>query len=114
LLKAGRILLITWPIEQIALNNRDVGPEMPRSSQPPGEPRGLIGMERRRTKMHQSSLRHLRSRMPLSGSGALLVSLCMILWAIGSFSGFAQKTSRTLEDLEREFTDPLTTLPQLF
>jgi hypothetical protein len=71
-------------------------------------------MERRRTKMHQSSLRHLRSRMPLSGSGALLVSLWMVLWAIGSFSRFAQKTSRTLEDLEREFTDPLTTLPQLF
>jgi len=42
------------------------------------------------------------------------VSLWMFLWAIGSLSRFAQKTSRTLEDLEREFTEPLTTLPQPF
>jgi len=38
------------------------------------------------------------------------------LWGIGLCPGLAQiqTTDRTLENLKREFTDPLTTLPQLF
>ena len=50
--------------------------------------------------------------MPLPGSCALLV----VLWVTGASSAFGQSqtTSRPLETLEEEFTDPLTTLPQIF
>jgi len=44
-----------------------------------------------------------------------LAALLMLLWTIGTGAGFAQAQS-TLSDeekLERDFTDPLTTLPQL-
>lgn len=54
--------------------------------------------------------------MPVPGNGGLLGALLMILWGIGLFprSAQTQTTDRTLEDLQREFTDPLTTLPQVF
>jgi hypothetical protein len=50
--------------------------------------------------------------MPLPGSCALLV----VLWVTGANSAFGQSqtTSRPLETLEEEFTDRLTTLPQIF
>jgi hypothetical protein len=50
------------------------------------------------------------------GSCALLSALLVVLWVIGSSSAFAQiqTTGRPLETLEQEFTDPLTTLPQVF
>jgi len=52
------------------------------------------------------------SGMPLRGSCALFV----VLWVIGSGSAFGQSqtTSRPLETLKEEFTDPLTTLAQIF
>jgi hypothetical protein len=50
--------------------------------------------------------------MRLPASCALLV----VLWVIGSSWAFAQSQTavRPLETLEQEFTDPLTTLPQIF
>ena len=56
------------------------------------------------------------SGMPLSGSSALFCALLMVQWVISSSSAFGQSqtTSRPLETLEEEFTDPLTTLPQIF
>jgi hypothetical protein len=50
------------------------------------------------------------------GSCALLSTLLVVLWMIGSSSASAQSqtTGRPLETLEQEFTDPLTTLPQVF
>ena len=46
----------------------------------------------------------------------VLCTLWAVLWGIGLCPGLAQiqTTDRTLENLKREFTDPLTTLPQLF
>ena len=54
--------------------------------------------------------------MPLSGNGEVLCALLAILWGVSLCPGFAQiqTTTRTLEKLEQEFTDPLTTLPQVF
>jgi hypothetical protein len=56
------------------------------------------------------------SGMPLPGSCALFCALLVVLWVISSSSAFGQSqtTSRPLETLEQEFTDPLTTLPQIF
>lgn len=66
--------------------------------------------------MHEFSIRRLHTWMPVPGNGGLLGALLMILWGIGLFprSAQTQTTDRTLEDLQREFTDPLTTLPQVF
>ena len=52
----------------------------------------------------------------LLGSGTLISALLVVLSMIGSGSAFGQRqtTSRPLETLEEEFTDPLTTLPQIF
>src|SRR6516165_5433977 len=60
--------------------------------------------------MNESSL------MPLPSSCAPSRALFVVLWVIGSSLGFGQiqTTNRTLENLKREFTDPLTTLPQVF
>jgi len=54
--------------------------------------------------------------LPLPGNGRVLCALLAVLWAMGLSAGFGQiqTTDRTLQNLEREFTDPLTTLPQLF
>ena len=54
--------------------------------------------------------------MPLPGSCALFCALLVVLWVTGASSAFGQSqtTSRPLETLEEEFTDPLTTLPQIF
>jgi hypothetical protein len=54
--------------------------------------------------------------MPLPGNSGVLCALSAVLLAMGSCTVFAQSqtTNRALEDLEREFTDPLTTLPQVF
>src|SRR6516165_10588126 len=56
------------------------------------------------------------SLMPLPGSCLLSRALLVVLWVIGSSLAFGQirTTDRTLENLKREFTDPLTTLPQVF
>ena len=56
------------------------------------------------------------SLMPLPSSCAPSRALFVVLWVIGSSLGFGriQTTNRTLENLKREFTDPLTTLPQVF
>ena len=65
------------------------------------------------------------SESPLSASGippipptscALFCALLVVQCSIGFSSAFGQSqtTSTTLETLEREFTDPLTTLPQAF
>ena len=56
------------------------------------------------------------SLMPLPSSCAPSRALFVVLWVIGSSLAFgqSQKTDRRLENLEREFTDPLTTLPQVF
>jgi hypothetical protein len=55
-------------------------------------------------------------RMRLTGNSGVLCALLAVLLGIGLSAGFAQSqtTSRALENLEREFTDPLTTLPQVF
>ena len=54
--------------------------------------------------------------IPLPGSCAPFCALLVILYLIGFSSAFGQTqtTSTPLETLEREFTDPLTTLPQVF
>ena len=54
--------------------------------------------------------------LPLPGNGGVLCALLAVLWGMGLSAGFGQiqTTDRTLQNLEREFTDPLTTLPQLF
>ena len=54
--------------------------------------------------------------MRLTGNSGVLCALLAVLLGIGLSAGFAQSqtTSRALENLEREFTDPLTTLPQVF
>ena len=54
--------------------------------------------------------------MPLPSSCAPSRALFVVLWVIGSSLAFGQiqTTNRTLENLKREFTDPLTTLPQVF
>ena len=54
--------------------------------------------------------------MPLPRNNRPLCVLLAVLWGIGLCPGFAQiqTTTRRLEDLAREFTDPLTTLPQVF
>ena len=56
------------------------------------------------------------SLMPLPSSCAPSRALFVVLWVIGSSLAFGQiqTTNRTLENLKREFTDPLTTLPQVF
>ena len=52
--------------------------------------------------------------MPLSENSRVFCALLAVLLGMGLCAGFAQSqtTSRALENLEREFTDPLTTLPQ--
>ena len=47
---------------------------------------------------------------------ASLCALLLALWMIGPCAGFAQSQTTTAEEakLELEFTDPLTTLPQIF
>jgi hypothetical protein len=52
--------------------------------------------------------------MRLPGNGGVLCALLVVLWVIGSSLalGQGQITSTPLETLE--FTDPLTTLPQVF
>jgi hypothetical protein len=54
--------------------------------------------------------------MRLPGNAGALCALLVVLWVIGSSLalGQGQITSTPLEALEREFTDPLTTLPQVF
>jgi len=54
--------------------------------------------------------------IPLSASCALFCGLLVIecLIAFSSAFGQSQTATTTLETLEREFTDPLTTLPQVF
>jgi hypothetical protein len=54
--------------------------------------------------------------MPLPGNSGVLCALSVVLLGMGLYTVFAQSqtTNRALEDLEREFTDPLTTLPQVF
>ena len=54
--------------------------------------------------------------MRLAANGGILCALLVILWARGSSLAFGQGQTRStpLETLEREFTDPLTTLPQVF
>ena len=56
------------------------------------------------------------SLIQLPSSCAPSRALFVLLWVIGSSLGFGQvqTTNRTLENLKREFTDPLTTLPQVF
>ena len=58
----------------------------------------------------------LNTWMRLPGNGEVLCALLVVLWVIGSSwaLGQGQTTSTPLETLEREFTDPLTTLPQVF
>ena len=58
----------------------------------------------------------LNTWMPLPRNNRPLCVLLAVLWGIGLCPGFAQiqTTTRRLEDLAREFTDPLTTLPQVF
>jgi hypothetical protein len=47
---------------------------------------------------------------------AFLCALLLVLWIIGPCAGFAQSQTTLAEEekLELEFTDPLTTLPQMF
>ena len=54
--------------------------------------------------------------MPLPGNGGLLCALLAVLWGMGLSAGFGQiqTTDRRLQNLERDFTGPLTTLPQVF
>jgi len=54
--------------------------------------------------------------MPLPGNSGVLCALLAVLLGMGLCTVFAQSqtTNRVLENLEREFTDPLTTLPQVF
>ena len=56
------------------------------------------------------------SAMPLPGAHALFCALLAALWVLGACAAFAQNqtTGQPLETLEQEFTDPLTTLPQVF
>ena len=56
------------------------------------------------------------SLIQLPSSCAPSRALFVVLWVIGSSLAFGQiqATNRTLENLKREFTDPLTTLPQVF
>ena len=58
----------------------------------------------------------LNTWMRLAANGGILCALLVILWVIGSSLAFGQGQTRStpLETLEREFTDPLTTLPQVF
>ena len=51
------------------------------------------------------------SRMPLSENSRVLCALLVVLLGMGLCAGFAQSQTIALENLEREFTDPLTTLP---
>ena len=64
--------------------------------------------------MSESPLNASGIRFPASGAlfCVLLVVQCSI--GLGSVFGQTQTTSTPLETLEREFTDPLTTLPQVF
>ena len=58
----------------------------------------------------------LNTWMRLPGNGGVLCALLVVLWVIVSSLAFGQgqTTSTPLETLEREFTDPMTTLPQVF
>jgi len=66
--------------------------------------------------MYESPFTPLNTWMPLPGNGGLLCALLAVLWGMGLSAGFCQiqTTDRTLEKLKREFTDPLTILPQVF
>ena len=56
------------------------------------------------------------TRPAIRDLAGVLCTLWAVLWGIGLCPGLAQiqATDRTLENLKRVFTDPLTTLPQLF
>ena len=56
------------------------------------------------------------TRPAIRDLAGVLCTLWAVLWGIGLCPGLAQiqTTDRTLENLKREFTDPLSTLPQLF
>jgi len=62
--------------------------------------------------MKYSILERLREALARKYLWALL----LVLWMMGPCAGFAQSqtTASELEKLELEFTDPLTTLPQIF
>ena len=55
-------------------------------------------------------------RMASFVARASLCALLLVLWMIGPSAGFAQSQTTAAEEakLELEFTDPLTTLPQIF
>ena len=50
----------------------------------------------------------------MPGTCALFCALLVVLCLVGSAFGQSQTRSTPLETLERQFTDPLTTLPQAF
>ena len=69
--------------------------------------------------MFLSRVSFIHDEPPLDACGMRSPASCallVVLWVTGSSSAFAQSqtTARPLETLEQEFTDPLTTLPQIF